>query len=169
MLVVITVGTAIVGVAVALVLAMMHIEKDARSQLGAGVTQARLADQFRRDVRASTGLSVADAVDAESQGPGCELTLDSDRVVRYETSGTGVVRTELDADQVVRRETYRLPRGARVSVELAEESLPAVASLRITPIENIKKRAPVQRTRIAAVLGADHRFVPSETPEEQEP
>ena len=62
-----------------------------------------------------------------------------------------------------------LPRGARVSVELSEESLPAVASLRITPVENIKKRAPVQRTRIAAVLGADHRFVSSETSEEEEP
>jgi prepilin-type N-terminal cleavage/methylation domain-containing protein len=169
MLVVIAVSTAIVGLAVALVVTMMHIEKEARSRLGTGVTQGRLADQFRRDVRASTGLSFAEASSDEGQKPACELTLGSDRVVRYETSGPAVVRTELDADQVVRRETYRLPRGATISVELAEDPSPAIASLRITPGDNTKNRPPVQSARIAAVLGADNRFVSSETSEEQEP
>jgi prepilin-type N-terminal cleavage/methylation domain-containing protein len=169
MLVVIAVSTIIVGIAVSLVITMMHLEKQSRKRLGSFRIQGQLAEQYRRDVRAATGLSPVKTADKEGEQAGCELQFDSERLVRYRVDGPRIVRTELAGDRPVRNESYRLLSGATAQFQLPEGESPAIAGLRIVPRDDAKRRVPVQSLRIEAVLAADHRFAQSEPQEEEEP
>jgi hypothetical protein len=156
--VVIGVGTVIVGVATGLVCTLMQVEKNSRQRRGEFLRQARLADQFRRDVRAAIELSQP----AEEPGPGqpvaWEFRLPAERRVQYRVQDSGIERQELAGEQIVRRETYRLPRGADAAIQLAGDEGTAVASLRITRSGPRHKTNLTQVLRVDALLAADHRF-----------
>jgi type II secretory pathway pseudopilin PulG len=168
-LVVIAVGTVVVGVAVGLIVTLFQIEKKSRQARDGIRTQARLADQFRRDARAAIDFSVAGDSEEPTEKVEWLFQFPTGERVRYGTEDARVDRTELSGDEVVRSESYRLPYGATATMELSNEEPPAVAGLRIQRGRPFGKSGSFRSLRIEALLGADHRFQKPDDSEQQEP
>jgi prepilin-type N-terminal cleavage/methylation domain-containing protein len=168
-LVVIAVGTVIVGIAVGLLVTLFQIDKKSRQTRDGMRVQTRLADQFRRDARAALDLLSAQNPDEQSQEVEWFFEFPAGQRVRYGIKDRLVERTDLSGQQVVRRESYRLPHGVTAAIILADKQSPAIASLRIHRRRPEGKSGSFRSFRVEALLGADHRYQGPNTSEEQEP
>jgi prepilin-type N-terminal cleavage/methylation domain-containing protein len=166
-LVVITVSSVIMGIAVTLLYGLLLTQRTARDHLHRCHELDRLAEQFRRDVHLATTHNGADLT------AGWQCHLPADRTVTYRAEPGGLVRVEHQGQVVRQRESFALPPNSVASIEVTNSRKdgrgPAIASLLVTPAgDNPGTSAqgpPAARpVRIDAVLGRDHRFSKPKAP-----
>jgi prepilin-type N-terminal cleavage/methylation domain-containing protein len=180
MLVAISVGAVLMGIAVSLLIVLLGAEQSGRVHAERSESLRRLADQFRRDVHAA--VDVADLGEAgeargtvpfsltresgqsltrkSGQSPEdrheCRLALADGGSVRYTISADGISRVEQVGSKDVRRESYALPEGSTAAIVVDRTTSPWTLSLTIVP--NDASLGSGHEIRIDAVLGRDHRF-----------
>jgi hypothetical protein len=150
MLVVLTVGSVLVGISVGMLHLLLRTEQTGRDRVPQARAVARLAEQFRSDVAAVVRLTFVPR-------PGeWQFVLTGDRLVTYRALRGEVRRQERAAGKLVRHESYVLPSGLSAAITVGSEATPPTASLVIggpgTP------PAAGRVLRVTAVLGKDHRF-----------
>jgi prepilin-type N-terminal cleavage/methylation domain-containing protein len=155
MLVAITVGTVIFGIAVGTLHLLLRAEHTGRDRLYQTWTLGRLAEQFRSDIHAAVRPIPGDDARQEEW----QFALAGDRIVTYRALPGEVEREQHTAGKLVHRESYVLPSGCSATIAVRSETLPAVASLVITG--NGTPPAAAGDMSVAAVLGKDHRFTKS--------
>ena len=155
MLVVIAVSTVLLGVAVSVLNLLMRAERSGREHVNRTATVARLADQFRSDVRAALRPIAADGT-AKNQW---QFVLTTDRAVTYRALPKEIERREQIGGKLVRQESYVLPADCSAEIIVHTDSAPATASLVIAP-SGLASSAR-REIRMDATLGADHRFAKS--------
>jgi prepilin-type N-terminal cleavage/methylation domain-containing protein len=129
MLVAITVGTTLAGIAVFLLYALMKSHNTGREHLEYCRTVNRLAEQFRDDVHSMRKTS-PDATETL-----CDLlpnTADDTRV-RYQCLEGRIDRSELQGEKIVRRESYMLPQDLESSIKTQAQQGATVVVIVISP------------------------------------
>ena len=174
LLVVISVGSALLAVSVGLLHTLLQMQQGGRKHLQQRRTLERLADQFREDVHAATQVRATAAGPGQAEGPGWELPRDPEHTVEYRLQEDNLVRTERQKDKVLRRESFALPQGATVSMETPKmgiaETAPGLVTLRIVPLLPSERQpagqprapgaaSPGRTIRVDAALATDHRFL----------
>jgi prepilin-type N-terminal cleavage/methylation domain-containing protein len=158
------VGAVVMGVAAGLLLMLIRLERESRVEVAERAAVNRLAEQFRRDVRAADRFTPAEASEGEDTSFACQLLSEADRAVEYRADPRALVRTERAGGEVVRRESYRLPALAAVSVDLVGDAAPGILRLRITPGGDRPPSSIGQGLDIDAELAKDRRFVEQNQP-----
>ena len=164
MLVVISISSIMLGLATALLGALFQAERRGRDDVVYTFAMARLADQFRHDVRAATR-----SLPAEEKPETEDKTGQTIQLVRFETGANEEVeyrqadgelwRIEQRPGLPPRREAYRLPRSAQARASNPPE-FPGMVRLWIET--ELETGAIVETLRVEAALGAAHRFHGSE-------
>jgi len=152
LLVVITVGTAVTGMAVGLLGLALHFRRETQSRLQATAAVERLDRQFREDCHAALDCQPLAAAD------GWSLALTGDAVVEYRFHPGRVERVERAGEKVRGRETFVLKKGAEGMIRLIPEGDARIACLELTGSEQVKPLVEARPVRIEAALGLDHRF-----------
>jgi prepilin-type N-terminal cleavage/methylation domain-containing protein len=150
MTVVITVGAALLGIAVSVIHLLMRAEETGRDHFDRFTTLARLADQFREDVHAAAAKPAADGQTAWRLEPA------ADRTVRYSAEDGEIVREERKGENVVSRESYKMPDDYAATIASDDASRPSLVSM--TVVFKGKLGAKDREIRIDAALGKDRRF-----------
>lgn len=151
MIVVLTVGSVLTGIAISLLVVLLRAEQTGRDHVENNTVIRCLADQFRRDVHAATKRP-------EINGHGVVRFATAGPVVQYTIDGRDVHREKIMADKSVgRREEYRLPKNWAATVETDAAATPAVVRLTLAPQDAALRSA--HEIRVEAVLGRDFRFV----------
>jgi len=156
------VGSVLLGLAIALLCALMHAGSTAREQMEQHVAISRLADQFRRDVRAAERLAALPAAGQKSP-QGWQLQLDDGRVVQYRPEPGHLLRSEIADGKPQQQERYRLPGGTAVSVQ-PRETTSGIVSLRIASAGKSSDGPGFATLEIEATLAKDRRFARSPSP-----
>jgi prepilin-type N-terminal cleavage/methylation domain-containing protein len=156
MLIVIAMSTVLMGVAVSVLNLLMRAERAGREHVSRTATVARLADQFRNDVRAAQRLVAADGAPKNQW----QFALAPDRVATYRASPGEMERREEVAGKLVRQESYALPGGCSARIIAPTDSVSTIAGLVIAPSGPASSIG--NEIRIDAALGADRRFAKSE-------
>lgn len=155
MLVVIALGTVLLGVAVGVLHLLMRTQHSGRESVYQTETVARLAEQFRSDARAALRPIAAEGEPKDRW----RFALAADRTVTYRLRPGEIERREQIAAKQVRQESYTLPRNYLAEITVRTDATPAMASLVLAPSG---LASPAGREiRIDAALGADHRFAKS--------
>jgi prepilin-type N-terminal cleavage/methylation domain-containing protein len=152
MIVVITVGAALMGIAVSLLLVLFRTERIGRAHGGESGSIQQLADQFRRDVHAAADVTVHD-----KDRQRCQFALTPDCSVQYTMAPDGISREEQLLSRNMRRELYALPKDTTLAVDVDRAASPAVVTMTIQPKD--ASRRPGNVLRVEAVLGRDLRFI----------
>ncbi len=158
MLVVITVGSVLAGIAVFLLYALRTNHDAGREHLEYCRNINRLAEQFREDVHSMLKTS--------QQGKETEIDLLPDGAdsgsnnakVRYQLLDDRIERGELQGDKVVRRESYVLGPDVEASIKIQAQGDTTIVSIVISPKEQGEKLYRAAPQRIEAVLGRDLRL-----------
>jgi prepilin-type N-terminal cleavage/methylation domain-containing protein len=119
LLVVISVGTVLLMVAMTVLYTLKETQSKSRQRLTEGRVTARLADQFRDDVHAACRM---ERLPDEPASPGrivWQLAIDPDTFVRYEIQDRAVRRVLITGDARI-HEDYRLPAGLRAAIDGAD-------------------------------------------------
>ncbi len=154
LIVVMTVGATLVGIAVTLLGTLLQADRAVRSHHEQNAMLDRLAERFRRDAHAAEGPP---AVEKNAEGePAWRFVLPDGHDVWYVLSSAEVVREERNGKAIVRQESYLLPEDCVVAVAVADSAVPSIVSLLIAPAD-VSLR-PGHEIRIDAALGRDHRF-----------
>ncbi len=156
LLVVISVGTVLLMVAMTVLYTLKETQSKARQRLTEGRVTARLADQFRDDVHAAGRM---ERVPDEAALPGrtvWQLTIDPDTFVRYEIQDRAVRRV-LTTGEAKIHEDFRLPGGLRAVIDGADADS-GLATLRFeTTGAGGLRTSPVQ---VESLLGFARRHAP---------
>ncbi|MGA2616452.1 MAG: hypothetical protein ABSF26_02510 [Thermoguttaceae bacterium] len=172
MVVVMTVATAVSGVAIALLGAVLQLDGTARGQTRWVSSMGRLSEQFRRDVhQASAAAAVREADKAALR-----LQLPQGRSVVYRLERGGIVRREqtgpketvplsarpggrADENRDSPQDRFALPDQAAAAIDIEQAASPRLVSL---SIESPGLSGPT--LRIEAALGRDHAGTQTEEP-----
>ena len=163
-------GSAMMAIAVGVIYLLIEAERTSRDQFRQASAIARLSDDFRRDARAATALDVPQKLDAPTQVGGTRAEPDwrfrfpDGRVVEYRVDGRFLRRAERHGDQLLRRESYRLPPGTEASIERKRTDGRTLVRLQIAPRHDTLREPQPRPCRIDAMLAADHRFTQTEEP-----
>ena len=153
LLVVLSVGTAMLTVAMSVLYMLKETQINVRQRLTVGRMITRLADQFREDVHAASGI---ERMSDERLLPGTavwQFTLNRETVVRYELGNHEVRRARITGDGKI-HDDYRLPAGLRATLRSPEPGS-SVTTLRFEVADATVARArPIQ---IEALLGFANR------------
>ena len=152
MVVTISVAAVLTGLAISVLLVMYRAERSGRTQLAQANSLERLADQFRQDVHAALGETVA----TEKEPQHWRFDLPEKRIVQYKIANGAIAREESSDSKDVRRESYTLPKDSTVAVSVDRTANPPVVSLTIEP--NRDSLRPHYPLRVDALLGRDLRF-----------
>ena len=151
MLVVITVGAALAGIAVFMLYALMISHDSGREHLENCRTISRLAEQFRGDVHSMQKTS-ADGKETE-----IELLPEAanDAKVRYQCLDGRVDRCELQGEKTVRQESYMLGPDMEASIKTQAQGDATIIGIAISPKAQTEKFYRAFPMRIEALLGLD--------------
>ncbi len=153
LLIVLSVGTAMLMVAMSVLYMLKETQVNVRRLLTEQRMITRLADQFREDVHTATGIERVSDDASSSDAATWQLTIKPDTVVRYELRDREVRRRRIIGDDAS-HDDYRLPAGVRATLG------PPVRGSSITALrfEVTDATAPVARPiQIEAVLGLANR------------
>lgn len=150
MLIVLTVGSVLMGVAVGVLHLLLRTEQTGRNRAPQATIVARLAEQFRNDANDAV-RQVSDAGKSQWQ-----FVLPDNRVVTYQTQSNAVEWSESAVEKTVRRESYVLPSDWSAAIAMHDTAKPPQATLVISERSGIDKAE--REVRIKAVLGRNHRF-----------
>jgi prepilin-type N-terminal cleavage/methylation domain-containing protein len=180
MIVVISAGTVLAGLAVTLLGALLHASGTINEEVRGIVAVRRLSEQFRDDAHAALRAEALPK-DGASAVAGMRFELATGHTVAYELLPTVIERTERVDDAVRARESFFLPPGTIAAASLstaavapvateeqAKNSEPTLATLVIAPGSQADKspeldadtaaRAAHAAVRIEAVVAKDHRY-----------
>jgi len=146
-LVVVTVGSAVMAVAVGVLHLVLSAEQACRERLNHCRMVANLSEQFRQDGHAAVRFSTAPWT----------LDLGPDHMVQYRRETGLLVRTETLAGRLQKHEQYPIPAGVRVSVGAEGESR-QIVTLAIEPEPDRPLEAGCKEIKVAAALGMSRRF-----------
>lgn len=133
---------------------MMRSEREGVQALTASVSGSRLAREFRSDVHAARDVETA----ADENGPG-ELRLihDDGTAVTYRAGDRRMQRIVARGDEVLSRESFRLPAGTS-RFEVLEEPRIVVLLHEHSATTGSQESRGTDVLRVEAVPGRDHRF-----------
>jgi hypothetical protein len=159
MLVVITVGSTLSGIAIFLLFALMKSHDSGREHLEYCRTINRLSEQFRSDVHSmqQTSRDNKEAVFELSPGTG------KDTIIRYQCHNDRIDRIELQGEKIMRQESYMLPPGTESSLKTQSRLDAPIVCITIVPREQPQKFYRMPTTIIEAVLDRDARLVKVQT------
>jgi prepilin-type N-terminal cleavage/methylation domain-containing protein len=152
MIVAISVGATLTGIAISLLLVMFRSEENGRSQLAQAESLQRLADQFRQDVHAAVGEALASGKDLHDW----QFDLGAKRIAHYQFAGDAISREQRTDSKNPQRESFRLPKDSIVTISVDRTANPPVVSLTIEPGD--ASLQPGHPFRVDAVLARDLRF-----------
>lgn len=119
LIIVLTVATAIVGVAVMLIELLLRSERDTARGFRNARVLMRVSQIFREDVHAAERVEVnAPEVDKK---PGLNLGLSDGRRVYYEIDAHELRRTESQGDKASHQDTFRFPPRSELRFEVVEK------------------------------------------------
>jgi len=153
MLVVITIGAALAGIAVFMLYALTISHDTGREHLEYCRTVNRLSEQFRGDVHSMQKTS--------ADGKETEIDLlpeaANDVKVRYECLDGRVDRRELQGEKTVRQESYMLGPDMEASIKTQADGDATIIGIAISPKQQTEKFYRAVPVRIEALLGRDWR------------
>jgi hypothetical protein len=154
MLVVITIGAALSGIAVFMVYALTISHDTGREHLEYCRTINRLEGQFRGDVHSMQKTSVGD------KNKEIDLMPESANgaKVQYQCLDGRVDRRELQGDKTVRQESYMLGPDVEASIKTQAQGDATIIGIAISPKEQTEKHYHALPVRIEAALGRDLRM-----------
>jgi prepilin-type N-terminal cleavage/methylation domain-containing protein len=165
MLVVIAVTTVITTLGATMIVALMRSEGDGARALARTTNLARLARDFRRDVRAGTDIQIR-AEDAE-QPAEMIVRVAADTAIIYRVQEDAVVRLERRDGENAGVETYALPEGHGRFEQRDDGRLAALVYSRPATVRSPGGPSILHHEfRIEAAPGRDLRFA---TPENKRP
>lgn len=168
LLVVIALGSLMLGIAVSLLYTLMRLDRENREQAHQLASLARLAEQFRDDVHAArTWTDPQGATPQKPTAATWKLLGAGGREVEYRMEQDGLLRTELSDGQVRKRESYPLPAEAAAEIGPRDGARPTVLCLRIGPAAGQPAKASLLHPPIEAVLGRSLRFANPQAVEKQ--
>ena len=147
LVVVMTVQTAILGLAIALLSLLITTEKQGRRDVERGMAYDALSDRFRRDAHA--------AESAETNATSHELRLASDWRVTYQSTEEGIQRLEFFGEAIAARELFRLPIGYQSQFESEQVSGVTLLRLRLKPAAAADGKPSSAAWQCEAVVGRD--------------
>lgn len=153
LLIVMTVGTAMLMIAMSVLYLLKETQANVRERLTVGRMTTRLADQFREDVHGARSIEreTEDATTPESAV--WKFTMAPDTVVVYKMRTGAVQRVRIGSDGKV-QDDYRLPAGMRATITAPERNSD-LATLRIELSGVSAERSrPIQ---VEALLGFAYR------------
>jgi hypothetical protein len=144
-LVMITVISVVMAGAATTLVALLHIERQARSDQTELQTLANLAARWRTDVHAAMAASVGD---------GCELTMADGRTIRYSFAVPRIAREVRRGETIVHRDSFVLPPQAQGEFTMAENHPGWLLRLSIapTPVSASANAAEVRPAVLDAVI-----------------
>jgi prepilin-type N-terminal cleavage/methylation domain-containing protein len=163
MLVVITVGSLLTGLAVLMLFSLAKSHSTGREHLEYRRTINSLAKQFRDDVHASKKTSTENNATTFYPSP------DSSEAIKfcYQCLSGRIDRTELQGEKIVRLESYILPSGTEAAIDIQPHDDAVIACIIITPIKttdatasksNMPKLRYTTPVTIEALLDMDSQF-----------
>jgi len=184
------VGSVIMGVAVTMLYTLLRMDRVARERIERSAVLCRLSEQFREDVRSATEAIEDDAAAS------WKFILAAEHAVTYTAESGRVARVETVGEGPPRREWYRLPPGAVVTIQIpsppaplpasgargeaaspptplsvgearGEGTQPTIVSLSVAPEVDDSELPGSPVARFDAVLAADHRFEQPAASEEE--
>jgi prepilin-type N-terminal cleavage/methylation domain-containing protein len=153
LLVVIAVGSVLLGIACGLVVLLLGIEQSSRESLRQQVALADLARQFRRDVRNGARLLPPDGKPQAASA--WRIAAAEGAVIQYRVEGSSLIRALLHGGVVREQQAYQLPEDAQVAIDVSAARGPAIVSLSITTPQGKPIRGSPCAVEIDAALGAD--------------
>jgi prepilin-type N-terminal cleavage/methylation domain-containing protein len=179
MLVVITVGSALLGTTVATLVTLHRTNGTFNDDVHSIAAIHLLARQFRDDAHAAINTAALEDKDGVA---GRRFEMAPDHVVAYEFRGGVIDRIETVGGIVQSRDSFFLPTGSVASTAAAANADAGIVALVIVPATppasaSVPTRSRYAAMRIEAVLSRDHRFArlepqgpkDNETPKESEP
>jgi len=115
LLIVLSVGTAMLMMAMSVLYMLKEAQINVRRRLTEGRMITRLADQFREDVHTASRIERASNEASSPDTPVWQLTIDPDTVVHYEFGDREVRRARITGDDRI-HDDYRLPAGVRATL-----------------------------------------------------
>ncbi len=170
MIIVMTVGAVLMGIAVSLLLVLLRAEQGGRAHAERNESLQQLADQFRRDVRAAD--KTPKVVDVRDEaGFVTLLIISGDRILFYDIASEtpGIVRREIDANSgnALCRETYSLPNDSTAALAVIDaDAKHPIVRLTIAPEDESLRAA--QEIHIEAAASRDGRFLKPKTAKPEE-
>lgn len=153
LLIVMSVGTAMLMVAMSVLYLLKETQNNVRQRLASGRGVARLADQFRNDVHGASAVKRMPDDTSSSAKTIWQFTIQPATVVRYEIGDDEVRRIRSTEDGEI-HEDYRLPGGVRATL-LPPTPESSITSLRFETLNpGVAGTSPIQ---IDAVLGFTNR------------
>jgi len=149
MVVAMAVWSVLSGVAIGMIVVLLRSEGVARDHIHQSAVESRLADQFRRDVRA------AETIDVDDSGVEWTFTLDPEHVITYRVDSNWLERSETADRSMQRQETYVLPPDHTATLEMPD---PPIVSLSIVPTSKTIDTKPRPTVRFEAIMAADRRY-----------
>lgn len=170
---VVGVSTLIAGMSVWLVHVSMQKSREGQKRLAMHNSITRLADTFRGDAHAAVTIAPETPENNSADAASTWLfTLASGGAVRYRLQPGSVIRcefastptTDKDSPLPTNQDSFELPAGCIISIELHPPSQPRIATLFITPPRDGTDARPaprgplMHRQRIDAAVSRDTRF-----------
>ncbi len=153
LLIVLSVGTAMLMVAMSVLYMLKETQISVRRRLTEGRMITRLANQFREDVHGASGIERLSDDGSSSDAAIWQLTIHPDTIVRYELRDREIRRRRVIGDEAI-HDDYRLPAGVRATLD-APEPGSSITTLRFEV--NDATVAGVGPIGIEAVLGFANR------------
>jgi prepilin-type N-terminal cleavage/methylation domain-containing protein len=154
MLVVITVGSLMLGLCVGTIHMILKLDRGGRTQVTERAARARLAQYFRADVRAALRTEPA-----TGRSERLSLFLPEQRVVEYKIEPGRVLRVRTEAGTLKNRDAFSLPRKSVARLEVEDRAGRTFAGLVVEDQERATpSTARAGQFRVEGVVGKDHRF-----------
>ncbi|MCE5267325.1 MAG: hypothetical protein LLG00_05515 [Planctomycetaceae bacterium] len=146
MVVVMTSGAVLTGIAITLLCALLRAEGAGRASVERAASLDRLTDQFRRDVHAAatianSSLTRTDTITLQlptlsvATAEGTSNPFDPKRSVEYVIEGSAITRYERSAEVLVGQDRFELGQGYTASLATAPSNGNKLISLLIAPAD----------------------------------
>ena len=165
-MVLMTAVAVMLGMCVVVLQLALRLEIDARGRFDRATVLNQLAERFRADVRGARGVQVEDenANPDPKQPPVLRVESASGRSIEYRATGAGeVARVESEGDQVVHRETFRIPQTGEARMELRDFEGRRFAVLSIDTLTRPDRIDPARTLEVLALVGGNSGSLGSET------
>jgi hypothetical protein len=154
-LIVVTGVAMMLGLCAVSIQILMRLNADGQARYGAAVSLERLARQVRDDAHSSETAQIAALEKTAGNPTSLRLDMGPDHKVAYEPRDGSVVRTESQAGQVVRHDSYALARGALARFELRDEASRRLVALVVSRPAGKSQTEPPRPLEVVAVQGKD--------------
>lgn len=162
MMIAMGVGSVVLAVATGVLYNLFRVVAQAREHQQQDAAMEQLADRFRSDVHAASGLKRPTADDRSQRPREWLLQLDVDKAVRYRAEAEGLIRQVLTGQKVTQQEWFALPAGTTASIDESKQGAWTIVTLRITPGAASPGQLASESLCVESVVAWDRRWENSE-------